>query len=293
MVDQEADYSIIDCPTCGFKHVNPIPSVDELNGFYKELYYRTRKPNYIQQDQAELEHRQIAFDERLAFFERNTKGRDLLDVGCGAGFFLARAREFGWNCFGLEPSELASRLAAERSLQVFNLTLDEFLERYKMTFDVIHLKNVLEHIPQPAVALRKCRNLLNAGGLLYVQVPNDYNLLQRTGVRMVNERKHWICIPDHVNYFDFQTAANLVERSGFKLLKRDTTFPMYLFLCLGQNFIGYKDVGPRVHLMHVRLELFLKRYKLNFLKRFVYSGLARLNLGRAVILYCRKSDDLM
>jgi SAM-dependent methyltransferase len=293
VVDQEADYSIIDCQECGFKHLNPVPSPEELNEFYKGRYYETCRPDTIREDHDELEHRQIAYDERLAFIGRNTEGRDLLDIGCGAGFFLARAREFGWNCLGLEPSESASRLAAERNLQVFNLTLDEFLERYKMTFDVIHLKNVLEHIPQPAVALRKCRNLLNAGGLLYVEVPNDYNLLQRTGVRMVNERKHWICIPDHVNYFDFRTAVNLVKNSGFKLLRRDTTFPMYLFLLLGQNFVREKTAGTRVHLGRVRLELFLKRYKLSFLKRLIYTGLAHLGLGRTVILYCRKSDDLM
>ncbi len=121
-----------------------------------------------------------------------------------------------------------------------------------------------------------------------MEVPNDYNLIQKLGVFISRERKSWITVPDHINYFDFSSAIELVEHCGFDVLKTDTTFPMYLFLCLGQNFIKDKAAGKRVHTLRVGLELFMKQSGLDRIRRMAYERLSRLHLGRTVIIYGRK-----
>ena len=43
-------FDIIDCESCGFKHIFPIPSHEELAHIYKHEYYTKDKPDYINRD---------------------------------------------------------------------------------------------------------------------------------------------------------------------------------------------------------------------------------------------------
>src|SRR6187402_3124681 len=87
------DHDIIDCFTCGFRHVLPLPDPAALEREYRENYYSEEKPNFIahaDEDQAWFE---LAQNDRLAIFEKLLPSgrRRLLDIGCGPGFFLKTA----------------------------------------------------------------------------------------------------------------------------------------------------------------------------------------------------------
>jgi len=288
ILDKVDKYNVIECSHCGFKHLDPIPSEDELQEFYNKQYFQTAKPEYLEEDRREIIHRNIFFDQRIDFFSKFAPGTTLLDVGCGDGLFLERAREKGFNVFGIEPSEQASSIGRDSGLEIFHGTLNTFMQNNSRLFDIVHLKNVLEHVDKPIQVLEECASLLNSGGILYVEVPNDYDLFQRLGVWIHNERKSWLCIPDHINYFNFRSAEKLLQKLKFSVLRRDTTFPMYMFLCLGFNFIRYKALGKRLHNLRVKIEMFCFKRGLNTFRRIVYRGLAQLGLGRTVILYAKK-----
>jgi hypothetical protein len=40
-------YTIINCNYCGFKHVYPLPSIEELNVIYTDDYYQKIRPKTI------------------------------------------------------------------------------------------------------------------------------------------------------------------------------------------------------------------------------------------------------
>jgi len=288
-LDKSNGYAIIDCELCKFKHLYPIPTDKNINQFYQNQYYKTHKTQYINVDHQELSYLKIFFDERLDFFEKHSKGKRLLDVGCGAGFFLARARERGWDVFGVEPSKIAANYATENyNLKVFNQTFDFFYKTNHQKFDVIHLKNVLEHVPDPQKILIYCYELLQSNGLIYVEVPNDYNLIQRIGVFIAQEKNHWVCVPDHINYFNFVSVKRLLIKSGFKILQQSTTFPMYISLCIGQNFIKDKLAGKKIHQFRKKFEMLFEKAKLGFVRQFIYRFLSQLSLGRTAIIYGKK-----
>jgi 2-polyprenyl-3-methyl-5-hydroxy-6-metoxy-1,4-benzoquinol methylase len=288
ILDQEEKFNIIKCNTCNFKHLNPIPTEEELALFYKKEYFQTAKPDYLSEDREEIKHRNIFFDQRIDFFKKNSKGKSLLDVGCGDGIFLERARKSGFDVFGIEPSEKASIIARSNNLKIYNGTLNTYIKNNNKLFDIVHLKNVLEHVNSPIDVLDECIKLLNPGGILYTEVPNDYNPFQIFGSWINKERKSWICIPDHINYFNFQSLEKLLIKKKLKILRRDTTFPMYIFLCLGLNFIKNKKLGKKLHLLRVKTELFCFNNYLNDLRHFLYRKLAQLGLGRTVIIYAKK-----
>ena len=45
----------------------------------------------------------------------SSKGKKLLDFGCGTGDFLKVAKKNGWNVFGIEPNEQARNIANKKT----------------------------------------------------------------------------------------------------------------------------------------------------------------------------------
>ena len=68
----------------------------------------------------------------------------------------------------------------------------------------------------------------------------------------------------------------------------DTTFPMELFLLMGDNYIGDKVLGRKCHSKRKMLELTLQNAGLNHIKRQIYQNLADIGLGREIVAYAKK-----
>jgi 2-polyprenyl-3-methyl-5-hydroxy-6-metoxy-1,4-benzoquinol methylase len=285
-IEMTGEYTVLDCETCGFIHLDPVPSIDVLNDFYSKQYYQSHKASYIQQDDQDRRYLEVAFDERLDILERLTPGRKVLDIGCGAGMFLAYAAKREWECHGIEPSFFAVEIARAKGLDVYHGSYEGFFTANKDSFDVIYLKNVIEHVADPQTLLEVCRSRLTQNGVLFVEAPNDYEWMQKMGVALLKTRNSWISAPDHINYFNFNSLTKLLYRSGLKPVKRTTTFPIYGCLIFGINFIADKQAGAKAHQTRISFELFWERHGLRWLKHSLYAALAWMRTGRTVIYYC-------
>jgi hypothetical protein len=82
----------------------------------------------------------------------------------------------------------------------------------------------------------------------------------------------------------------VLNNIGFTVEIKDTTFPMYIFPLIGLNFINEPNLGKKCH--NIRMSLEMKRMKigLNKLLVFIYKFLAKLGLGRTVIVYAKKGQ---
>lgn len=49
--------------------------------------------------------------------------------------------------------------------------------------------------------------------------------------------------PEHINYFNFESITRLLERNGFSIIEITSTFPLELFLLMGDNYIGNNEIG--------------------------------------------------
>lgn len=247
------------------------------------------KPDYIEKDLVEESYWNISFEERLNNLERFTGGRALLDVGCGSGRFIKYATSRGWDCVGIEPSATASKQACADGLNVTCENLDLYTAKSNKMFDVVHLKNVLEHVQNPIAQLEICKRHLKPGGIIYVEVPNDFELFQRLCVQLLNSPPTWV-INEHISYFNFNSLEKLLSRLNFSILRRDTTFPMYLFPLIGMNYMKKPGIGKRCHNLRMKLEIFLYNMNLNVAKCITYRALSQMGLGRTAIFYARKTD---
>lgn len=280
---------LIDCPKCGFKHLCPQPTKQEIDKFYKSEYYQQEKTNLLdfQKEKNEQKWASLAWNDRLEMFERYVKAdiKKLLDVGCGNGFFLKFMKDNGWQVTGIEPSPIAHKHAKSLGLKVLQMTVGEFSQKSQSArYDAINLKNLLEHVPNPKEVLRICKVLLDRNhGIICVQVPNEFNPLQLQAERILEKPRYWITIPDHINYFDFESLERLIQSTGFQVIHRTTDFPMELFLLMDENYKNDDKLGSECHQKRMSLEITLP----DKLRREIYTKLAILGIGRNCIVYAK------
>jgi len=104
--------------------------------------------------------------------DRLPPGARVLDVGCGAGDFLAAVDLRGGQGVGIEYSGAAAAAARGRGLRVSEEPLEDFSREHRREFDAVCLFHVLEHLESVRPFLRQLLNCLRPGGALFVSLPN-------------------------------------------------------------------------------------------------------------------------
>jgi len=145
----------------------------------------------------------------------------LLEVGCAHGWFLEMAQE-KFKVLGVEPDERICKSAQAKGLPVRLGFFPEALSQDER-FDVIVFNDVIEHIPDIGQALASCAGLLNAGGLLCLNLPNSRGFFYRLakilaclGLPGSFERMWQVGLPSpHLHYFNESNLRSIAARAGF------------------------------------------------------------------------------
>ncbi len=194
-------FLIVQCERCDFVYTNPRPDAESILAFYEDP---ARDRLSVPIDRIS---RGDAMSRRLS---RQRPGR-LLDFGCGDGAFLAGMKRQGWEVAGLDTDEESVERAIEmRGLDVELGTLP--MPRWDSPqFDVITMRQSLEHVHQPLETLRAARNLLTPAGVLMVSVPNFEGL----AAGWFGSDWFGLDLPRHLSHFSPRTLAAIIERAGF------------------------------------------------------------------------------
>lgn len=220
------------CPLCGSKHSKLLGRKDEISRTGGELHlaqcttcnlvYLTERPedftaelyNYYElrehKTQKELYHPITAqrYQQLLQRFSRLTTGRKLLDIGCGEGHFVHTAVREGWAATGIDLSESAIRICQKfgvpaRCQDLFDTALEP------NSFDIVTLFELIEHVPDPSVFLRRAIELVRPNGLIYITTPN-FNALDRRVQGLEWEPIHG----EHLIYFTPSTLQKTVTQAN-------------------------------------------------------------------------------
>ena len=163
-----------------------------------------------------------------AFLRRYARppGR-LLDLGCGDGTVLYLARRDGWEVLGVELFPEQTALVRERlGLDVVTSDILSY-DVEPMTYDVVVLTHVLEHLSDPLAAMEKIRGLLKPGGVGVLEFPNIdaldarvRRLLDRLGIH----RRAYAAayVPGHVHEFCRASFEFAAARAGLGVARWET-----------------------------------------------------------------------
>jgi 2-polyprenyl-3-methyl-5-hydroxy-6-metoxy-1,4-benzoquinol methylase len=288
------EYQLIACDPCGFIHVDPLPTESELATVYDEKFYAEDKPQYL----TKMEQERPYWDEavyryRYDIFEKflgNVPG-NILDVGCSGGFFLRYGQERGWRVQGVEPSRQAAAYA--KTILGVEIIQDYFQHVLQTSLpenlNVIHMQFVLEHLPNPIEICRKAYELLKPGGILCIEVPNDFNPTQQLLHEQQGLPEYWVSIPHHLNYFNRASLSGLLERIGFQIAHEEASFPMEFFLLMGENYVGNDEIGASCHQRRMHLEQTLaKTPESRALRNRLYQAMAEMGIGRTLTVFAQK-----
>ena len=99
--------------------------------------------------------------------ERVTRAR-ILDVGCGAGLFFDALEEFG-HVEGIESNPIAVDQSGRWKSRIHTGELDTFVAA--APFDIILALDVVEHVRDPDVMLRRAAAFLARNGCMLITTP--------------------------------------------------------------------------------------------------------------------------
>jgi len=150
------------CSVCHHQFISPTPQGEFLSRFYaaymssaKTGFYSAR---YADSIPASFRDHYSPWLKQLRSFSGNSSLR-LLDVGSGLGMFLRLAKEFDFSVHGLEPNKEATEyLKKHYQISSHNTLLEDY--HGDECFDVISMWDLLEHLANPKLAIRKIHSML-------------------------------------------------------------------------------------------------------------------------------------
>ncbi len=292
VLDTVGVFDVIECVPCSFKHVVPIPTAEELEQVYTHNFYLRDKPLYLERHREDLDWWNLVYSERYDTLEEQLDpkgGRRILDVGSGPGFFLLHGQQRGWATLGIEPSAQAAAHARGLGLEIMEAFLNESTARELGAFDAVHLSEVLEHVPDPKKLLTLIHGMLKPRGLVCIAVPNDYSPFQEALRKVCQFKPWWVAPPHHLNYFDFDSLSTLLKGTDFEVVAKEATFPIDMFLLMGDNYVGNDSLGRACHGKRKLFERNLEAAGLGKLRRELYRRLAEVGIGREVVITARRA----
>jgi len=160
-------------------------------------------------------------ERRVKFLQRLIENKAVLDFGCGNGGFLIKASKYATLVEGVEVERSLKAHFKRNRLHVY-----ENLGEIKRKYDVITAFHVIEHMKDPAALLAELANLLTAGGIIIIEVPNSEDaLLSLYKCRAFSEFTYWSC---HLFLFNNNNLEMLVEKAELKLvfIKQIQRYPL-------------------------------------------------------------------
>ncbi len=173
--------------------------------------------------------------------ERTMGRHDLVEVGCGKGYFLELLLTQGFDIIGFDPTYEGTNTRIERHY---------FEPSLEIKASAIILRHVLEHIQEPVDFLMRLKNANGGSGLIYIEVP-DFDWI-------CSKRAWFDVFYEHVNYFrlaDFDRMFGKVVESG-------TVFGgqyLYVVADLGSLKVPEYDEKKRVNFPEDFLHVFLEQ----------------------------------
>lgn len=227
-------FGVLRCPDCSFRWQSPRPSGDAFHELYEAVYHSDSVSNATDwkrdypgpperlrrssDGSSEYVTAQHAHYLRQLSVVLPSRGR-LLEVGCSTGDFLLKAQRDGWEVLGIEPSQVAVDRALNAGLPVKQGMFADYKSEIG-EFDAVFLGHVFEHLDNPADFAREIQLNLRPGGVLFLEVPNQFESLSATARRFINflrnsSTESTLFSIHHVSFFSPRTLASVLNDAGF------------------------------------------------------------------------------
>ncbi|NVK18612.1 MAG: class I SAM-dependent methyltransferase [Methylocystaceae bacterium] len=238
LLEWEADYKMYQCDNCSAvsPNISPEKEKEHIDNVYATNLYMDKLEREIH---AQYDYRKETFGkERLDYCVKRLglalDQINLLDVGCGAGYFLSYLTDHGVKCRGLEVTQGLAQYCQKRGL---NVEASDLADEPDKEYDVIVMFDVLEHVYNPVELLKLAKSKLKDGGYLILYTPNIHSI----GFELMGAQQNVLLPFEHVCFYDEKSFNRLADESGFKVHTLETYgFDIMDYLLMKEYEDGYE-----------------------------------------------------
>jgi SAM-dependent methyltransferase len=144
-------------------------------------------------------------------------GERVLDLGCGAGRFVAALAAAGADAVGVEVAEAALERAraVAPGTDLRLLEADGSIPLEHGSVDLVWCSEVLEHVADVGYLLAEVRRVLRPGGRLLATVPY-HGRLQAAAIALTRFDAHFDPLGQHLRFFTRRSLAATLEHAGLE-----------------------------------------------------------------------------
>lgn len=214
------EFAYFECDKCQCIQILEIP--ENLGEFYGERYYSFGKPD---------------IHEPVSAARIETR---ILDVGCGAGKWLAEKYEQGHiHLSGCDPF-IEKDIFYEPCIHIKKCTIHEI----EGTFDLVHLSDSFEHMSDPLEVLHSVNRLLDENGMCLLSIP----VIPNAAYDIFHENWYEWDAPRHLFLHSVKSIEYLCGKAGLKIENINYNSKIFQFISsmLYQKGIPYLEQSEEV-----------------------------------------------
>jgi len=153
-------------------------------------------------------HITVRYNESLRKIKEFKTQGSFLELGSNIGFTANIAHQNGFDVIACEINDNCRALSL-----LINSEIKHVKDYFALSenFNIITMLDVLEHFPNPEKALLKAKELLNPGGIIYIQLPN----VRSNAARFFGDEWSFYAPPDHSFHFTPDTLISFLRRNGY------------------------------------------------------------------------------
>ncbi len=219
---EKRGFWMVQCNRCGLVYTNPRLKQEKIAALYDADYFQghgfDKSIDYVKD--VKVHHSKDTFSledwdcdwikNMLSKSQPGNTSPTLLEIGCGTGVFLDKAKKHHFICQGLELSEYAADFVRKMGIPVETKSIED-ANYPDGSFDVIVMREVIEHLPHPMESLKTVHKWLKPGGVLFMATGN-YDCPER---KLRGSDWFYFMPEGHLNIFSNKTMTEYLRKVGF------------------------------------------------------------------------------
>ena len=216
------------CSNCDLIYLNPVFKDKYLKTYYSRM---TDGQSFVSKKE-KIYYNNIYNKGLSKILKFSNKLRTILDIGCSSGIFLDLAKKKNLITYGVELNKKELKLVSSKHV-IFSKNIFEFY--YDRKFDCITMWDVIEHIKDTNLLLKRIYNMLSPNGIFFFQTPNAFSAAST----ILNKNCNMFDGIEHVNLFSLKNIHLIAKKNNFKILSIETIISEIPII---NNYLEFKDI---------------------------------------------------